>query len=420
MRRSKTPTRRAFLKAALGVPAFLSLGSPAPAFLTKAGRAAEERRGGDGKVLVVVQLSGGNDGLNTVVPFEDDVYARSRRTLRLGAGEVHRIDRSLGFHPEMEEFRRLFEKGNLSVLQGVGYPRSSRDHDDAMRDWHTARPGEAGCPTGWLGRTIDRAACPGVGGVPGVFVGEIDRPASLDAERTVVPSIRSLSEWRLEDRPGPAAGEARRRDLLRAALIPRTGSPLADLLRRETAAAEELSRRIEAAAKAPVPARYPDFKLAANLSAIARLIRAEVGIRIFFAEFGGGGIGGFDTHAHQAANHGALLRQLTRSVAAFAEDLRGDGLLDRVLLLTFSEFGRTISENGRRGTDHGAAAPLFLAGGKLKGGLVGAHPSLADLEADGLKVHTDFRRVYATVLSRWLEIESRPILGGDFEPLDLF
>ena len=415
-----SPTRRGFLKTALGIPAILSLGAPAPAFVARAGRAPEARRDRDGKVLVVVQLSGGNDGLNTVVPFEDDIYARSRPTLRLKAGELHRIDRSLGFHPEMECFLRLHEKGDLSVLQGVGYPRSSRDHDDAMRHWHTGRPEEPGCPTGWLGRTIDRSPCAGGAGVPGAFVGEIERPFSLNAERAIVPTLRSLRDLTLRGFPGPGGEEAHRQGLLRAARIPRPGNPLADLIRRETEAAGEASRRIEAAAAAPVPAGYPDFKLAGTLATVARLIRAEAGIRIFFTEFGGGGIGGFDTHAHQSANHGALLRQLTRSVAAFVEDLRRDRLLDRVLLLTFSEFGRTIGENGRRGTDHGAAAPLFLLGGTLKGGLVGAHPSLADAEEGGLKAHTDFRRVYATVLEKWLGIESRPILGGEFEPLDLF
>jgi uncharacterized protein (DUF1501 family) len=405
-----SPSRRDFLKAALGVPAFLSLGAAAPAFLARAGRAQEARRDADGKVLVVVQLSGGNDGLNTVVPFEDDIYSKSRPTLRLKAGDLHRIDRSLGFHPEMERFLRLYEKGDLSILQGVGYPGSSRDHDDAMRHWHTGRPGEAGCQTGWLGRTIDRFPCEGGAGVPGAFVGEIERPFSLNAERAIVPSIRSPGELTLRGFPGPGG----------AARISRPPNPLADLIQRETVAAGEASRRIEAAARAPAPAGYPDFKLAETLATVARLIRAEAGIRIFFTEFGGGGIGGFDTHAHQSANHGALLRQLTRSVAAFVEDLRGDRLLDRVLLLTFSEFGRTIGENGRRGTDHGAAAPLFLLGGTLKGGLVGAHPSLADAEEGGLKAHTDFRRVYATVLEKWLGIESRPILGGEFESLDVF
>jgi uncharacterized protein (DUF1501 family) len=144
-----------------------------------------------------------------------------------------------------------------------------------------------------------------------------------------------------------------------------------------------------------------------------------VGVRIVCTDLAGGGIGPFDNHAGQAPNHAALLEQLSQSVAAFLEDLKRDRLLDRVLLMTYSEFGRTIRENGRRGTDHGAAAPMFLAGGRVKGGLVGKHPNLTDLENGGQKHHTDFRRVYATVLERWLGLDSAPILGRKFELLDV-
>ena len=151
---------------------------------------------------------------------------------------------------------------------------------------------------------------------------------------------------------------------------------------------------------------------------IAQLIRAEAGIRIFFTELGGGGIGGFDNHAGQLGNHCSLLEQLSASIAAFARDLQRDKLLDRVALMTFSEFGRTLQENGRRGTGHGLAAPVFVVGGRVKGGLIGAHPSLAYLDQDGQKVHTDFRRVYATLLDRWLGLDSRAILGGAYEPVD--
>ena len=161
------------------------------------------------------------------------------------------------------------------------------------------------------------------------------------------------------------------------------------------------------------------MQLARMFCIIAQLIRAEVGIRIYYTELGGEEPGGFDNHANQRDNHAALLRQLSDSVAAFVLDLRRDRLLHRVLLMTFSEFGRTLAENGRRGTDHGSAAPMFLAGGKLKGGLVGPHPSLTALENGGPKHHTDFRRVYATVLDRWLGLDSQAVLGGKFEPLDL-
>jgi uncharacterized protein (DUF1501 family) len=191
-------------------------------------------------------------------------------------------------------------------------------------------------------------------------------------------------------------------------------------LRESTLNANAMSKRVETMAQAPTnTAEYPSFRLAGHLRTIAQLIRADVGIRIFFAELGGGGIGGFDNHANQLGNHCALLHQLSESLAAFIDDLKSDKLLDRVLLMTISEFGRTVRENGRRGTGHGAAAPIFLAGGKLKRGIIGSHPSLTDLDSDGIKFHTDFRRVYATILDKWLGFESRIILDRQYEPLDI-
>ncbi len=178
--------------------------------------------------------------------------------------------------------------------------------------------------------------------------------------------------------------------------------------------------RLEALSRsASVRASYPAFGLAEDLRTIANLIRAEMGIRIFYAELGGGGIGGFDNHANQMGNHCALLEQLSESVTAFAADLSKDRLFDRVLLMTFSEFGRTAAENGRHGTDHGVAAPMFLVGGNLRGGIHGTHPSLMDLDDGALKHHTDFRSVYATVLEDWLQIASRSILGRQFARLKL-
>jgi uncharacterized protein (DUF1501 family) len=166
-------------------------------------------------------------------------------------------------------------------------------------------------------------------------------------------------------------------------------------------------------------AEYPSFGLAGDLRTIAQLIRADTGIQVYFIELGGGGIGGFDNHANQRDNHCALLHQLSESIAAFVNDLNRDGLLDTVLLMTFSEFGRTVSENGRRGTGHGNAAPMFLVGGRLQGGLVGPHPSLTALDEGALPCHTDFRRVYATALDCWLGVDSTEILGGRFKTLDV-
>jgi uncharacterized protein (DUF1501 family) len=180
------------------------------------------------------------------------------------------------------------------------------------------------------------------------------------------------------------------------------------------------SERIEAVIKKTHNTfEYPQFELAGSLRMVAQLIRADIGIRIFFTELGGGGIGGFDNHANQIGNHCALLHHLSESIAAFIHDLKRDNLLNRVLLMTFSEFGRTVKENGRRGTGHGAAAPMFLAGGKVNGGLIGSHPSLTDLDDGALKFHTDFRSVYATVLDRWLGFDSSKVLDKHYESIDI-
>jgi len=275
----------------------------------------------------------------------------------------------------------------------------------------------AGVPqqTGWLGRAVDRAWTPTRPDTAAVFVGPIARPFALNAENAVVPSLRSVEDlrrhagWAVPTDPSESV-----RSMVGTAHP--TDSPLLQFLRQADSDAQAKSERIEAAIKMP-GGDYPPFGLARDLRTVAQLIRADVGIRIFLVELGGGGLGGFDNHANQLGNHCALLNQLAESVAAFMYDLQRDKQLDRVLLMTFSEFGRTVKENGRRGTDHGAAAPMFLAGGRVKGGLVGPHPSLTDLDKGALKVHTDFRRVYATVLDRWLGFESKPVLGGHFEPL---
>lgn len=404
--------RRDFLKAAVGVPALISLAPVVPPLLMRAARASAASRGDLQTVLVVLQLSGGNDGLNTVVPVTDDQYGRHRRTLRMTASEVLKIDDDLGFHPALDGMSRLFAEGRLSVVQGVGYPDNNRDHDGAMRDWHTARPGDNGCETGWMGRAVDAADEADRHGTPGVFVGPIPKPLGLTAQRSVVPHVRSLKQLTIAD--NDAAGEL---PLDTAA----TDNPLLEHVRRSAVAARVGSQQVQAVLRASDGrGSYPDSPLAAQLKLIAELIRADLGIRIFFTELGGGGIGGFDNHANQRDNHAALLGQLSAAVAAFVDDLVGAGLADRVVLTTFSEFGRTLAENGRRGTDHGAAAPVLLAGGRLRGGLIGKHPDLTDLDGDAPKPHTDFRRLYATLLDRWLGFDSKLILGQPFAPLDIF
>jgi uncharacterized protein (DUF1501 family) len=412
-------TRRDFLKATLGASTLLSFASATPHFLVSSVMGAAARRDERDTVLVVVQLSGGNDGLNTVVPYGDDEYGRNRPTLRLPTKELHKIDSVMGFHPRMQAFMRLYKDGLLSIIQGVGYPNSDRSHEGAMRIWHTADPDRPNRQTGWLGRAVDNVWNPNTTNVPAVFVGPIAQPFALNAEKVIVPSIRSLSDLEIGQITGSPKGHSQGKS---TSELPRKdkGNPLLGFLQHCTVNTYANSRRIEAVTKASAnTAEYPSFQLAATFRTVAQLIRADIGIRIFFIEFGGGGIGGFDNHANQLGNHCALLHQLSESVAAFVHDLKRDKLLDRVLLMTFSEFGRTVKENGRRGTGHGAAAPVFLAGGKLKGGLIGPRPSLTDLDDGAPKFHTDFRRVYSTVLERWLGFKCRAVLDKQFESLDI-
>jgi uncharacterized protein (DUF1501 family) len=330
----------------------------------------------------------------------------------------------------MEAFLRLYKDGYLTIIQGVGSPISDQDHDRAMRMWHTADPQRLQRQTGWLGRVVDHAWSPAKPDTAAVFVGPIARPFALNAENVAAPSIRSVEDLRRHvgwavptippSHPEELVGTAQGSQTQTSAFggPHPTDNALLQFVRQSTLDARAKSERIEAALKM-TGGDHPSFGLARDLRTVAQLIRADIGIRIFFVELGGGGIGGFDNHANQLGNHCALLHQLAESMTAFLYDLKRDKQLDRVLLMTFSEFGRTVKENGRRGTDHGAAAPMFLAGGRVKGGVAGPHPSLTDLDKGALRVHTDFRRVYATVLDRWLGFDSKPVLGGHFEPLDV-
>lgn len=388
-------TRREFLRAS-------AFGAFVPSVFCRAALAAGPRRADDDQtVLVVVQLSGGNDGLNCVVPYADDEYAKHRNTLRLTAREVLKINDQLGFHLALAEWKRLFDEGLASVVQGVGYPKSSRNHSEAARDWQTARPGDANWPTGWAGQIADQISDRDPSAVPVALITPFTHPVALIAERAIIPSVRKI-----EDATMPPSASRRA-----------SGNPLLDYVCAVSAAASEHCRAIQAAASRA--GNYPATPFANGLRIAAHLIRADVGFRILYLELGGGHIGGFDNHAGQKDNHAALLRQFAGGVAAFMDDLRRDGLAERVLLMTISEFGRTLAENGRRGTDHGAAAPMFLAGGRLKPGLIGAHPDMRLLDNGGLRYQIDFRRVYATVFERWLGLDSRAILGERFEPLDL-
>ena len=390
--------RRSFLARSAGVLCGLN----APGLL---GRAAAAGDGNSGEtVLVVVQLSGGNDGLNCVVPFSDPAYRKVRPMLAVRPADVLKVDSETGFHPSLRGFADLLENAELAVVRGVGYPNPDRSHFVSTDVWH-----RAALPDGGDGRVRGphRVAGAGPDGTGrargGPARGRREAPGALLSAAGPAPSVRDAAAYRLR---GGAA-------------VPGT-SPGAGLLAQvETAAAsaaassERVARAFDADGRAA--ADYPATGLADRLKLVARLIDAGLPERVYYTE-----LAGFDTHAVQPATHPALLAELGGAVAAFFADLSARGQARRVALLAFSEFGRRVAENGSGGTDHGAAGPLFLAGPRVRAGLIGAAPSLTDLDGGDLRWHTDFRTVYAAALRDWLRVDADAVLGGRFESAAVF
>ena len=410
--------RRSFLKSSLAASTLVSLGAATvPTFLSRSARAAGASASKQDRVLVVVQLLGGNDGLNTVVPHGLDGYPRARRALRLPSGQIHKITKEIGLHPSMGGMAKLLEAGKLAVVQGVGYPNPDRSHFRSMEIWETARLENGALETGWLGRALDASPVPVGADAPALHVGRHVSPLALKSRRTEVPSLQSLEQYRLQIAGSASDRRAGRDALDQIARLDRAGDdPLLGFVRRSTLTAYDSSRRLEQLTQPSAKtSKYPNHGLAKRLELIAQIVKAGFGTRIYYTS-----LDGFDTHANQLGSHAALLNELSDSVAAFHADLTEAGQAERVALLTFSEFGRRARENASQGTDHGAAAPLFVVGPVANPGLVGAHPSLDDLDDGDLKHHTDFRRVYATLLETWLGYPSAPIVGDGFAPLGLF
>ncbi len=407
-------SRRKFLAAvsAAASSGLISLSPAAPRFLFEAAAMAAEQPGD--KILVVVQLSGGNDGLNTVIPYREEAYRKRRPSLAVGENAVLKVEGGLGLHPSLTGMATLLENRQLAIVQGVGYPNPNRSHFESMDIWHTAHTKPQDRTTGWLGRSFDahQMALATVTDPPALHLGHEDQPLALAARDIPTPSIRSLDQFKLE-----TGGNERLRDsIVTATKTPRaSGSDLLKFVQTRATSALEVSKRIEASAKDyKTPVNYPGTDLAQKLKRIAQLIDAGLATRVYYVA-----LDGFDTHSDQGDAHSGLLSQVGGALAAFAEDLQAHMQLDRVLTLVFSEFGRRVEENASRGTDHGAAAPLFLVGNRVKPGLIGTHPRLDDLDDGDVKFHTDFRSVYATILDKWLGWPSAPILGDGFKPAEV-
>jgi uncharacterized protein (DUF1501 family) len=422
-------TRRRFLERALKGSSLVALGTSVPGFLAEAARAAAP---GKDTILVVVEMTGGNDGLNTVVPYADDLYHAARPTIRLTHEQVVRVDDHVGLNPALRGLEKLLSDGHLAILQGVGYPNPDRSHFESMDVWQTADPARK-IGSGWLGRGIGSVLVK-AGQIPAIHVGTQQLPLALRGSATGVPTIHATKPYDLDlaiqplpvyARPNPRIGgvidphEAVRRRLIEdlADLSP-AGSDLGQFVRRtslETYATIEELRRVTSAGPNSFNRNTGRAgRLGENLDLVGRMIAAGFGTRVYYVA-----VDGFDTHANQSKDHPQVLQQVGDAVAAFFTRLGQSGHAGRVLLMTFSEFGRRVQENGSGGTDHGAASCMLVAGPGVRGGVVGAHPSLArdQLDDGDLRHHTDFRRVYATLLSGWLNAPSAEVLGGKFEPV---
>lgn len=402
-----TLTRREFVGLTVTSSAIYALGSAAPRFLAH----AAEQAGNQERILVVIQLSGGNDGLNTVIPFKHDGYKKNRTELAVPADRVLKIDDELGFHPELTGFANLLEAGQLAVVQGVGYPDPNRSHFESMDIWHTCQRKSDQRLDGWLGRAIDQLQHDPSSDAMALHLGQKKQPFALTSQQWRVPSVRSLEQFRLQ---GGNGGQAEAIKKLAATDRPQAND-LLDFVQSSTSTAVDVSQRFEQIGKSyQAKADYPESALGKKLETVAQLIDAGLSTRIYYVE-----VDGFDTHAQQAPAHESLLREVGDALSAFTTDMVGQGQGDRVLSVAFSEFGRRVQENASAGTDHGTAGPMILAGPKVKAGLIGEHPSLDDLEQGDLKHHTDFRQVYAGVLEQWLECESASILRGEYEAMDV-
>ena len=397
-------SRRHFLKQS----ALVSLAPTIPGFLLSTCQAAMVDQE---KILVVIELGGGNDGLNTLVPFQDDGYLNARKELRLDEASLIKLNDSLALHPSMRGMGKLFQDGELAVVQGVGYPNPNRSHDVSMAVWHTARLDlEQHRDVGWLGRGMDLVVSrPSVPSSVSTFAGSI--PNAIRGRRSKTASIESLSEF--------AQSSLLRQEGVATVETAESTIPIANFLRQSAQDAYATSKQLSALSKTRIAKSSSalsrlDDPLASQLSVIVDLIQADFGSRVYYAVQPG-----YDTHSRQLNDHSQLLGSLSSSVAGFLEDVRAGGNGDRVLLMCFSEFGRQVNENASAGTDHGTAGPMFLAGKGVRGGIYGKPLDLQTLVDNAPQHNTDFRDVYAGVLRDWLAIDPKKVLDGHGEVLSV-
>jgi uncharacterized protein (DUF1501 family) len=396
--------------------------------------AIQTATGKDGSILIVLQLAGGNDGMNTVIPYADDAYFKARPVIGIPKNTVIPLTDYVGLNPKLIGLKGLYDQGHLSILQGVGYPNPNRSHFRSTEIWQTASDADKVEPYGWLGRYFD-SCCKGADPTVGVAIGNQVPQSFASAEPTGVsfsrpdqyrwvsgdPGGSSQDVYREMNEPemDPAALDANDGgsvDSLAGASAPsRHGESNLEFLQRTALDAQMSSDKILSIAKKfPASVSYPRTGLGDSLSLVGRMIAGGLATRVYYVSQGG-----YDTHTNQVATHTRLMGELNDALVAFAQDMTAQGNFGRVMLMTFSEFGRRVTQNASNGTDHGAAAPMFVMGGGVKPGLFGKYPSLSALNAGDLAYNVDFRGVYATILDRWLRAPSKEVLGRQFPLMNL-
>lgn len=410
-------SRRAMIKdgmlvvsAGMVMPAIFSCGIASAKALaaenTRVALAASDR------TLIVVQLAGGNDGLNTVVPYTDPTYRKMRPTIGVAENKVLTLDNRLGLHPNLAPLKTLWDQGHLAIVEGVGYPNQSLSHFQAMDIWQTLDLNGNG-HEGWLGKVVSGWVDNDGHPFKVLDVGSQTAQA-LQSISTPVPTLTNVQSYRLVPDPADRADSAnvRVQALMKLYNTYPKSSPYAALLDTVALDAQQGTRQLSMANKAYHPAAtYPQGPFGEGLKVLAEAIVQGLGLRIGYVT-----LGGFDTHNGQVQTHNALMTTLAQGLSAFYQDLAHYGKVDNVVVMTWSEFGRRVEENGSLGTDHGTAAPLFILGSAVNKGIYGEPPALNNLDKNGnLKYTVDFRSVYATVLDRWVGASSKDVLGGTFD-----
>lgn len=391
---------------------WFALAPTLPRFLVESAHAtaAQQTSGAyDGRIVVVVRMLGGNDGLNTVVPVRDDRYYKARPTIALARQDTIAVPGGdLGLNPWLTDVRRLMDDGHAAIVQGVGYPNSSRSHLRSTEIWETGSIADEAPAAGWLGRYLDHACECAPEPLAGVqFAEDLGRTLTTQSGRS-----RAIGHTQLLLQMNPDA---------QAAVQARGPRPARlDYLRQVENSLGDASRQLHHAVKGSgTRDDYPDTSFGQSLRWTGDMIETGCATRVYYVTIGSfdtPAAASFDTHIDQLDKHRVLFSELGRGLLAFSRHMRRTGQFDRVLLLTFSDFGRQVGENKTHGTDHGDASVLFLAGGSVEPGLLGQPADMSLVHDGGLDASLDFRRVYADVLENWLRVDSRTILGDAFEP----